>query len=167
MGNSKSKSTDACACACLSLSLTAPAVSETIWSHFWLSQGRDVKTLGNLLGGLGGCFDRFFPRPWALGSRLGTTQQPRFRLPRKAQAHPQRPAQPCHAMHLPCGLPDPPARGYIWLLIRLLCHSLRRRYPKCSVRRLRVSLCLLVSALPVLPCPLVPSFAPPVPPRAD
>lgn len=79
---------------------------ETIWSHFWLLQGRDVKTLGNLLGGLGGCFDRFFPRPWALGTRLGATQQPRFRLPQKAQAHTHN-AVPCHAMpynamHLPC-----------------------------------------------------------------
>lgn len=135
---------------------------ETIWSHFWLLQGRDVKTLGNLLGGLGGCFDRFFPRPWALGTRLGATQQPRFRLPQKAQAHtPTTPcrAMPCHTMPCIChATANSSARDIIiWVLTRHLCHSLRRRYPKCSVCHQRVSLVVtLLSSRG-------PPFAPPVP----
>lgn len=132
---------------------------ETIWSHFWLLQGRDVKTLGNLLGGLGGCFDRFFPRPWALGTRLGATQQPRFRLPQKAQAHPQRRAVPCHANTKPCichATAIPSARDIIIrVLTRHLCHSLRRRYPKCSVCHQHVSLVVFLSSrAPLRPsCP--------------
>lgn len=120
---------------------------ETIWSHFWLLQGRDVKTLGNLLGGLGGCFDRFFPRPWDLGTRLGATQQSRFRLPQKAQAHAHTPTTPCRAMPchtMPCichATANSSARDIIiWVLTRHLCHSLRRRYPKCSVCHQHVSL---------------------------
>lgn len=146
MGNSKFDLIDVYACRFLS----APAVSETIWSHFWLLQGRDVKTLGNLLGGLGGCFDLFFPRPWALGSRLGTTQQSRFRLPQKAQAHPQRRAAPCicHATA------NSSARGYY-----MGANSTSVSQPTSTIFKMQctfssVFLCVL------FPCP--PSFTSPV-----
>lgn len=130
-------------------------MSETIWSHFWLLQGRDVKTLGNLLGVFLGCFDRFFPRPWALGSRLGTTQQPDSDCPRKHK-HTHNAVRPCicHATA------NSSAREYIRVLTRLLCHSLRRRYPKCSVRLECASLCLLSLTFS---CPALPSSSPSCP----
>lgn len=107
-----------------------------------------------------GCFDRSFPRPWALGSRLGTTQQARFRLPQKAQAHPQRRAVPCQAMHLPCDC------QFFGSGIYLGANSTLVSQPTSTISKMQCT--YLVCFLCVCsPCPLVSSFALPVLPSSS
>lgn len=97
MGNSKFglvDAYDACPLGC------PGRVSETIWSHFWLLQGRDVKTLGNLLGVLGVVLIVFSPGLGPLAAVLARPSSPDSDCPRKHK-HTHN-AVPCHAMHLPC-----------------------------------------------------------------